>query len=165
MLQFIRKQRVQAPQNVRIVCGDLNIGALPPGAGSKSPADRSANYKNFAELMSNEGFIDAWNIWNGPSVERCTHTGIDFEPRKVTCTFAVDQKLCQVFESGGAQHNANGQCYDLLFVERPAKVHGFRLDVSRVRRRHFMRAKANKEVGYMSDHLGLDATFIASPKA
>jgi len=52
---------------------------------------------------------------------------------------------------------------DYIFVERPTPYHTFNLDVTRIRRRSFRRAASSEGMEYLSDHLGLDVTLIASP--
>jgi hypothetical protein len=165
LLDSIQPQHNQSPKNVRLICGDLNLGAFVDGGNARS---RAGKYQRLIDAMSAAGFIDAWNIWNGPSVERGTFDDADVTKRTNTCSFEDGQQLCQVFGSAAFQgkaknSNANGQCYDYIFIERPVPSHAFHLDVTRVRRRPLKRVNPTEGIAYSSDHMGLDVGLVASP--
>ena len=130
--------------------GDFNINA------------HGDEYPFFRDLMSGLGMRDQWACQSAvlsgetPPVGFYGYTdGADdsIAPLDDTGAFCVD--------SAGEGAVDGKKRFDYIWIELPRANHGFNLDVTRVRRRPFLRP--NPPGGYMSDHLGLDCTLIFSP--
>lgn len=135
------------PTNIAIVCGDFNIDAngTDPDYGGLVALEQFAKNCNLQDRwVTPHG--ELWGATGGPFEKICAATQPN-DPR-----FCVDTEVA----SGGYR-------IDFVFVENPTPQHSFMLDLTRVRRRPFPRQVATDGQANLSDHLGLDCTFLASP--
>lgn len=137
-------------QHIAVVCGDFNI-------------DASAHDPDYGGVDALQHFIASHNLedrWLTPHADVMGSTGGDFT--KICATSQLgDSRFCFDVTAVG---QTQGYRIDYVLVEKPTAQHGFMLDVTRVRRRSFLRPQVTDDQAYMSDHLGLDCTFLASPK-
>lgn len=145
------------PRNVAIITGDFNLDAYNQAPiGGLSPA------KIVGEFVSDTKTEDVWAKQNTTTDKDGKATGTTAEGDMwMMCERVDGDGFCVATEckqAGAAKR------IDYLFIEKPTEVHSFNLDVSRLRRRPFGRAGRSREdkLSYMSDHLGLDVTLIAS---
>lgn len=135
--------------NVAIICGDFNIDAT-----EKNP--------EYAGVQALHQFIlrhHLQDMWLSPHGEFAGCTGGKIGKICPPVQPPNDSRFCH--ETTNVE-SSNGYRIDFLLVEKPQTGHSFNLDVTRVRRRSFPRVQENE--GYMSDHLGLDCTLLASHK-
>ncbi len=148
LLAFYREQH--DPRNVALVAGDFNMSAQDPGA-----------YAALVERMASVSLRDAWPY---PGRERPSPRGDTFATgnggrlSRLEWLGPVDGQGC--LDDGAAPPRPTGRI-DYIFVEDPAPGHTFNLDLTRIRRRAFPRE--GKAQRYLSDHVGLSTTLIASP--
>jgi hypothetical protein len=145
-------QETRRPENIVMVCGDLNID------GTGNNADY-AGLMAVQQLMTKHNLIDVWASQRGQDPGGIGGgTGGDFN---AICGVlqAGDSRFCKDPSSIGG-----GYRIDYILMERPRAQHAFMLDVTRVRRRPFTRPQATDGETFMSDHLGLDCTLLASRK-
>lgn len=151
------------PDNVAIICGDLNIDG--------------SNGDHFRELTNRLAAIrmkDAWaegpfknNLGGGQTArndddDTKTQEG-NFD--NVCTGLATNGDYCD--DSRTPDHPPPDDCvgrFDYIFVEDPHPDHKCNLDLSRVRRRQFRRPQATDGQFFLSDHLGLETTLIVSRK-
>jgi len=133
------------PRNVAIICGDFNLYAHRP-----------EEKEIMVWLMQNTGTLDVWDWqWQTRDVqENAGHTAETGGDILALCK--IDGTGCFCEDPTDLQP---GGRIDWILVENPRPEHTFMLDLSRVRRRPFPRAGG----GFLSDHVGLDTTLIASP--
>jgi endonuclease/exonuclease/phosphatase family metal-dependent hydrolase len=137
-------------QNVAVICGDFNI-------------DATAHDPDYGGVDALQHFIASHNLedrWVVPHADVMGSTGGDFDK---ICASAQpgDSRFClDAIVSG----QSVGYRIDFVFVEKPTPQHAFMLDVTRVRRRSFPRPQVTDDQAHMSDHLGLDCTFLASSR-
>jgi endonuclease/exonuclease/phosphatase family metal-dependent hydrolase len=169
--------------NVAVITGDFNIDSR----------DReSVSYKTIHKLMGDIGMQDVWDLhWadafggEAPNLRGPTTAGDHGDNAEMISRLlsgmewasaqgkppSKDPRFCPEptpdgFTTGGVYYPFGGRI-DYLFVERYIPQHTFYLDISRIRRRLFKRAipaSAREGMDYLSDHLGLDVTFIVSPR-
>jgi hypothetical protein len=146
LADFVRRTRDH--QNPVIVLGDFNIEAEPSVPGSE--------YQELLEIMYDLGLQDTWlnrgSAWGG------THDADN------TCEREPDSGLafrCVDYPDGSVPQRSKR--IDYVFVELSSRDHSFTLDISRIRRASFWRGN-NQPTPYLSDHLGLEFTLIASPR-
>ena len=164
------------PNNIAIVVGDFNIAA-----------QNAAEYSNLTNKLKeiparNDGepfcLYDLWampafrDILDSIEVEGSTNRNGDDIPAGdfslvcaqlvpyTTLTGVKDDFFCD--DSIKQAPGSYGSRIDYIFIEKPTTSHSFILDTSKIRRRAFKR-KVFDEVGYMSDHLGLEITLIPNP--
>jgi hypothetical protein len=147
LADFIRD--THRPQNVAVLCGDLNIDARGgPGA--------FRGLEQLRELTAERDLIDIWVF------QREADPGFTIGNFGTICdVLQSDRRFCAdptAPDLGGAHR------IDYLFIERPQAQHSFMLDVTRVRRRPFQWSTEDGIQLFMSDHLGLDCTLFASRK-
>jgi len=111
--------------------------------------------------MTKHNLVDVWASQIGQDPGRGQDpggTGGDFK------------KICDKLQAGDIRFCADpskinsGYRIDYILMEQPQAQHAFMLDVTRVRRRPFERPQPTDDQQFMSDHLGLDCTLIASRK-
>jgi hypothetical protein len=88
-----------------------------------------------------------------------THGGEDSGSDRFNsmCDISKDNTYCRDLNG-----KPSGECIDYIFIERPSRDHSFNLDISRLRRRLFPRDQPTEGQYFLSDHLGLDVTLVAS---
>lgn len=169
--------------NVAVIAGDFNIDSREPGS-----------YAKIHQVMGDIGMEDVWDIhWTGGFGDEAPNPGgqttagdhgddaekISFLMNgmaAVSSTAAAamgkppnkDARFCaEPTYPDSWMNRPFGGRIDYIFVERYIPQHTFYLDISRIRRRLFERTipvGAREGMDYLSDHLGLDVTFIASPR-
>lgn len=182
------------PRHVAIIAGDFNIAAATAAyTGLAGKLGKIAS--TFPGFKDHQIQFDDW--WSlpvfrgafpkGKQKKQKFHTQGHTNRSEKVNTFDT---VCAVFPPGGAgpqttngndyycnegvsyDEKATGERIDYIFIERPTLLHGFILDVSRIRRRAFKRAGSHPPVStpwgviqpqqFLSDHLGLEATLFAS---
>jgi hypothetical protein len=135
--------------NIAIFCGDFNIAA------NKDLIDKmnTINIEDVA-LRPPVG-PDAYEESGG------THGGEDAGGDRFNAMCDISKDIAFCCDPNG---KPSGECIDYIFIERPTEDHTFNLDVSRLRRRLFLRDQATEGQYFLSDHLGLDVTLIASKR-
>jgi hypothetical protein len=136
-------------ENVAVVCGDFNIDA-----NGKDP--NYAGLDALQDFLSKHHLQDRWLI---PHEDSVGATGGDFSK---ICAAPQPRDVRYCLDTTALNVN-DGYRIDLILVEEPHTQHSFMLDITRVRRRSFPRLHATEGQAHMSDHLGLDCTFVASP--
>lgn len=139
------------PEHVAVVCGDFNIDA----------SGRDPEYGGHDALSD---FIAHHNLedrWISPHAGLMGSTGGDFEQ---ICPLpqSGDLRFC---DDPAVSDDSGGYRIDFVLIERAAPQHVFDLDCTRVRRRPFPRPQATGGQAHMSDHLGLDCTWLASRRS
>ncbi len=138
--------------NIAIFCGDFNISGNNYGQ-NLIDVMKSINMENVA--------LRPRFKWNTYGDTGGTHGDENPDPESSRfneiCDLSVDSTYCR--DPNG---NPGGDCIDYIFVERPTSDHTFNLDISRLRRRLFLRDEATDGQISLSDHLGLYVTLIAS---
>lgn len=144
------------PQNVAVVTGDFNISAVDGSPDFAS--DPGEPYRRLANRMRRLDMDDLWVGRNGTPGSTGTLKGAGD-----ICPVLGGGLFCE--DTGPA--GTRGSRVDYIFVERQKPVHGFILDLTRPRRRPFKRRATNtasvRAVPFLSDHVGIDVTLIASP--
>ncbi len=148
------------PQNIAIICGDFNIDGSDP-------------FK-FAEIKKRLGAIfmnDSWAegpfanaILGGQTCRNDDGDGTreeDFTHICVPLAATVSDLFCDDSFTTRSTSEFVGR-FDYLFVENPKVTHSFNLDLTRVRRRGFRRSRVTDDQEFLSDHLGLEVTLVAS---
>jgi hypothetical protein len=159
LITFFR--RTHKPQNVALVVGDLNI----PYEGGI----RIDNWRPYEHLMSRMHSIGMVDLWEARSrVGGCATPGFTWGHLKHGASVCevdqTDDSYCKDTESPSENM---GSRIDYVFLESQKSDHGFILDTTRPRRRPFLRrqgAEGFSKIKYMSDHLGIDVTLVATPK-
>ncbi len=150
LLHFYREEH--DPRNVAMVVGDFNLSAQDP-----------ASHEALSERMAGAGLLDAWPY---PGRQRPLPQG----DTHATGGWGRSSRLEQLgpLDQGGYLDDAlpapqPSSRIDYIFVERPTEAHAFHLDLSRVRRRAFPRRQDRPGAErFLSDHVGLETTLIAS---
>lgn len=146
--QFITE--THRPENVAMVCGDFNI-------------DASGKHPDYAGLAALQQLMNQHNLedrWIEPHGKLEGATGGKFD--KICGALQTgDPRYCD--DTASSSDTTDGYRIDLILVEKVKPQHSFMLDVTRIRRRPFPRAQVTENQAYMSDHLGLDCTLLASP--
>lgn len=182
------------PRHVAIIVGDFNIAAK--NSAYTKLASKLGKFKSsFSGFEGHQVQFDDWwslSIFRGAfpkekQVEKKFHTQGHTNRSEKVDTFDT---VCAVFPPGDAgpqttnandyycdegisyDEGATGERIDYIFIERPTKLHGFILDVSRIRRRAFKRSGSHPPVStpwgmmqpqlFLSDHLGMEVTLFAS---
>jgi hypothetical protein len=145
LASFIGRWHPRNSPNIAILAGDFNIGA------------DSDEYNHLKTIMDALGLRDEW-LYQRVQV-------MHEDPRGYTSgteagTFSLDED--GVFCNDPDPSQVKKGRIDFVFTEQPRPEHAFNLDVTRFRRRPFLRA--GKRDKYMSDHMGLDATLIFSSR-
>lgn len=173
--EFVRTSHL--PENVAIICGDTNIRAEEAAPGFPE----TPTYRALKGLLTDipleakpvsVSFDDLWAMQRAFRPARLNNQGYTHGDSDVSERFAEhcpvmpspddpDQAECDEQQATNPQH---GGRIDFIFIERPTADHAFTLDCSRVRRRPFRHAGLPEQQLYLSDHLGLDLTLIASPR-
>ena len=153
LLAFYREQH--EPGNMALVAGDFNLRAHEP-----------EQYAALTERMATVNMRDAWPY---PGRVRPAPGG------ETVCTSASGrisrlERLGPMDAEGyldDRRETPRGQGrVDYLFAQDPAPEHTFNLDLTRIRRRAFPRAAHDaRDQRFLSDHVGLDTTLVASPIA
>jgi hypothetical protein len=155
------------PQNVAVVTGDFNIDV------------RNSNNLLFDFILNNnmqDIWYEHWGDRNSGGYSSWRNPGGYTQTKP-----AQDDNASQISERmsswvGVEDQDHPGYCLepaldgqpegriDLILVESPTVNHAFNLDVTRIRRRSFKRDVSTDGMDYLSDHIGLDVTFIVSPR-
>jgi hypothetical protein len=135
--------------NIAIFCGDFNIAA------NKDLIDKMNTINMEDVALRPPVRPDAYEESGG------THGDEDAGSDRFNamCDISKDTTYCR--DPNG---KPSGECIDYIFIERPTKDHAFNLDISRLRRRLFPRDQATDGQYFLSDHLGLDVTLVASKR-
>lgn len=144
-------ERTHRPDNVAVVCGDFNIDATA----------QDPSYSGIAALQQFISRHDLEDRWISPHEEFAGCTVGNFAKICPPVQSPNDPRFCNETSS---DESSSGCRIDFLLVERPQFRHSFMLDITRVRRRSFLRPQVTENQAYMSDHLGLDCTLLASRK-
>ncbi len=159
---FIRRHH--QPENVALLTGDFNM--------------RGGDAHEYGKLRHAMDALDlhdpwAWDVYGNNPSEGLTCRYTDTEPLVRTfdaeCRYQPDGDVGQIcddrFEDFKSPRPPFGVGrYDFLFAERPKREHRYSLEVSRVLRRPFRRARITDGESFLSDHLGLDATLFLRPR-
>ena len=154
---FISQYHPADSPNIAILIGDFNI------AGDFASQDIT-EYSGLRDRLEAIGLRDEWAVQRGggrfgAAVDPAGYTdSARDEICKVPAT--ADQSFCDDPLDPATVAGVKRR-FDYFWVERPRAEHAFNLDVTRVRRRPFRRPDGQN---YMSDHLGIDATLIFSPR-
>lgn len=185
---FVRKHR--NPENVTMVAGDFNVDGRYGSAAASAlvnrfrldaetddertrlldgvpdeyePAFTTDEYGGLLKEMARLGLQDVWLTRGGQFGS--TH-GADSAKGKKTreesvCPPDPDSPgpYCKDYVEGRSRSDSGR--IDFVFAELPRDSHSFDLDITRMRRRPFRRN--GETMAYMSDHLGLEMTLLASP--
>ena len=163
--------RTHRRQNIAIVVGDFNIAAyddnfanhghpynvlcnILDGFGTSNLRMRDLWYERVEKIRDGQQTIGYTWTHDKNSAAVCQLDGIycnDLQPEP------------QFTNPDGTLLHDNYRRIDYIFVEEPSDHHSFRLDLSRPRRRSFPRKIPGEESLFLSDHLGLEVTLIASP--
>jgi hypothetical protein len=147
---FFNQHHLPDSPHIAIVVGDFNINA------------HGDEYPFFNDLMSQLGMRDQWAYQSAVISGQTPPAGYYGYTDSADATIApLDDTGAFCVDSAGEQAVDGKKRFDYIWVELPRANHGFHLDVTRVRRRPFLRP--NPPGGSMSDHLGLDCTLIFSP--
>jgi len=141
--------RTHKPENPALVLGDFNVHA--------KPGDAATEYQGLLKAMYALGLQDAW-------LGRGSPWGDSYEPASACERDATSGPagLCVDYpEDRGPAEESNR--FDYVFLEFPSPHHAFQLDIGRIRRASFWRG-GDEPPPYLSDHLGLDFTLVASPR-
>lgn len=187
LAEFVRE--THDPRNVAIVTGDFNIEpideirSLPIGLAPSREDTKDRQLDEFlTAALEDVGLRDAWPK-RGGNVGATHHPTDPNESRLFErCLFDTSApssaQYCNDYaiEVRGDRRTANANNHrriDRLFVEDPSDAHTFNLDLTRVRRLPFWRGIGDPNAFYingdsdrpafLSDHLGLEVTLIASP--
>ena len=151
LLAFYREQH--NPQNVAMVVGDFNLSAQDPDT-----------HAALQERMASAKLRDAWPHpgWAGPEPRGDTHaTGGGGRSSRLNWLGEPDR---DGYLDDRVPSPRPTDRIDYIFVEEPTAAHTFNLDLTRIRRRAFPREpRGQGGERYLSDHVGLDTTLIASP--
>ena len=139
IVEFIADTRTA--EHVAILMGDFNISASD-----------SVKYQHLVNRLAAVDLVDLWPFWREPQ-SGSKPLGSTDDP----ATVCVDnhKPFCREPDA------PTGARIDYVFVQRPLGQHGFTLDFTRMRRRAFQFNQS--EVGFLSDHVGLDFSLLASP--
>ena len=151
LIEFVKSQRKLNPRNVSIVAGDFNIEASS-GAEAENLQRRMAVALNMDDL---------WATRNGTRGSTIVEDEDDSTKLGKICS--VNSGLCD----DSVRERQTGQRVDYIFVERSTAEHGFTLDFTRPRRVPFRRQQGvagRSKVPFLSDHIGLTTTLIATPR-
>lgn len=152
LVEFVNERAKE--ENITVVAGDFNIHA------------GSEEYRStIGDMMEELDLYDAW-LRHGDGAGATDTAGLTAG--------------CDINESEGVPYRCRsddggrGERIDYLFVEEPKPSHGFELDASGMGRATFWRGKDGQErlyadgnrqePNYMSDHIGLELHFDATPK-
>jgi hypothetical protein len=148
-------RRYHRPNNVALIVGDFNTDADNPDA-----------YGSLIDKMHSLDMEDIWAMRNG-TVGYTSSDPSELGPSRFSVLDA-DGRYCNDFDT--PQDSAGGRVggrIDYVFVERQKPEHGFLLDVTRPRRRLFPRLQGAPDfdkIQFMSDHVGLEVTLMATPQ-
>ncbi|MBN1350871.1 hypothetical protein JXJ21_15740 [candidate division KSB1 bacterium] len=151
--EFFNKNHPKNSPNVAILTGDFNInGSKPEGM---------AEYNTLKTTIEALGLRDEW------SYQRQFFPKDDPNKADPGYTDGPDKEASNIrnddlFFQDPAPEKEKEYRFDYIFLEKPRHEHAFNVDISRIRRRHFMRPKQKGK--FMSDHMGLDATLIFSAR-
>jgi len=161
LIQFFKS--THKPWNVAIITGDFNIDAH--------------NQTEYNDLMARMNQINMQDYWVAQRTAAPGYTNVsghDEDAVEITnrmpqvCKRTKDSHYCDEPAPAATAKDlaptGPGDRIDYIFVERPTNDHTFNLDLTRIRRRPFERQNKTEGMNYSSDHLGLDVTFIASPR-
>ena len=151
LLAFYRAQH--DPRNVALVVGDFNLSAQEPEC-----------LEALVSRMARVNLRDAWPYpgRRRPPPRGDTHaTGGGGRSSRLEWLGPTD---AGGYLDDGVPSPRPVDRIDYIFVEDPSPRHTFNLDLTRIRRRTFPR-EPRKPGGerYLSDHVGLETTLIASP--
>jgi pimeloyl-ACP methyl ester carboxylesterase len=152
---------------VSIVTGDFNI----------SGADMRL-YPEIRRALDPLGFHDiwAWDVFGHNPSQGLTCRFTDGEESAWDRTFNA---VCEYRNQEGMRGAWREYCdddvihptpqrgvgrYDYVFIERPMRAHKYTLEIVRPIRRSFPRREATDKEDYLSDHLGIDLTFLCTRK-
>jgi hypothetical protein len=149
------------PKNVAMVVGDFNLRA-----------DVKKRYDALVAKMASINMRDVWPYYRLPPIDPqqnpiphgSTSSGRDEAGHSSSTLWEVCQPSDAAYCDDWAKTEGTSSRIDYIFVENPAKHHKFMLDVSRIRRRSFLRQHSGIEELYLSDHVGLEISLIASPR-
>lgn len=159
LLQFYHERH--NPENMAIIVGDFNLDAHNP-----------KEYGMLIQKMYGEGFklLDSWpyhrrrppagqpNVNDAEKIKKSVAA-----PRGASHSDYKHYEVCSNDKGPYCDDSVQlgGGRIDFMFIERPQYKHSYTFDFTRVQRRPFFR---NGVPSYLSDHLGLDVTFLVSPR-
>ena len=168
--------RTHKRQNVAMLMGDFNMAECDDNF-----TDASRPYETLTSILRDFGrdrlqLLDLWSE-RVASARDCTcdaddtqaigYTWTDDENHNAVCT--PDGLYCDDFQTKpectkGDKLHDNFRRIDYIFVEAPNAQHAFHLDFTRPRRRSLPRNPPTHGKNFISDHLGLEVTLLASPR-
>lgn len=161
-VDFIR--RTHRPENVAMLVGDFNINAHE-GAALRIDGITATPYEHLKRTLRALDMHDLWEALS-PAADANPTTGytsnIKSRGRDICPVDARHPQYCDEL----TPPRRAGQRIDYVFVERQNQQHAFILDLTRPRRVPFERppnAPGRDEVPFLSDHIGLELTLVATP--
>lgn len=152
LIDFVKRHH--QPQNVAMIVGDFNLPVNKDGYGTD-------------DLIWKMQEIDMEDIWitRGDNTYGYTTKMDDKDKADRICPIDTnDNRYCDDLLDPGEKISRR---IDHIFIEKQKPEHGFILDFTRPRRVRFERsasARDRDKIAYMSDHLGLTTTLIATPR-
>lgn len=164
LLDFV--ERTHDRRNVAIVAGDTNIRA-----------EKTRHYQHLVREMRRYDLHDVWPVRGGPKGTTMFVEDGSLEDRCILVQDDDGEHFCDDYASRDAtDRDRNRDRIDYVFIEAPQAEHAFNLDVTRMRRKSGWRSQrdphapgwdrllVDESPQYLSDHMGLSTTLIASPK-
>jgi hypothetical protein len=144
-------------RNVALVVGDFNIDAYDR-TRIKIDGLSGTPVTHLSRKMRAIGMGDLWDARNGTLMYT---SRLDVEGAKI-CDDQNGGRYCDDLREPRAKTTR----IDYIFAERQMPEHGFILDFTRPRRVPFRRAlntEDRNKIAFLSDHVGLEVTLIATP--
>ena len=156
--------RTHKPENVPVIVGDFNINAHDPAAYTFGGV-AGTPYQHLCGRMQAIDMYDLWEARNRHKVDGATFgytSNIKDRKRTICAVDSRDEGYCDDLTAP----EQSGTRIDYIFVQEQRPEHGLMLDFTRPRRVSFERppnAEGYDKIGFMSDHVGLAMTLIATP--
>jgi endonuclease/exonuclease/phosphatase family metal-dependent hydrolase len=149
------------PKNIALVVGDFNIAA-----------DVKNRYDALVAKMSAINMRDVWPYYRLPPIDPKqtptprgdSHSSNDEAGHSSSTVWKICQPSSATYCDEWAKTETTTSRIDYVFAENPTKHHTYMLDISRIRRRSFVRLHSGIQELYLSDHVGLEVSLIASPR-
>ena len=146
------------PENVALVVGDFNMSA-----------QNKDTYEALTSRMASINLRDVWPYYRQPAADPAqprgdTHSSVEEKGQSSSSLWKICQPNDAFYCDDVAQTAATTSRIDYVFAENPMEQHTFMLDLTRIRRRSFLRQHTPIEELYLSDHVGLELNLITSPR-
>ena len=156
--------RTHQPENVAIIVGDFNIDAHDQALYTIGGVARTP-YDHLVSRMQALNMYDLWAARSRDKADGATFgytSNIKDQKRTICAVDSRDEGYCDDLTAP----EQSGTRIDYIFVQEQRPEHGLMLDFTRPRRVSFERppnAEGYDKIGFMSDHVGLAVTLIATP--